>query len=128
MADLVNPFIALNFECPKGLSPRKSKATAGKSALRKQKIFHAWRETKATEHGMPLKAWRGPSASPYTGDQTGDRRMKPVRSGVDTHLAKGTLSDDAMEIKVVQINFAFKVYRGGETTAHISLIAGGGER
>jgi len=30
-----------------------------------------------------------------------------------------------MEIKVVQVNFAFKVYRSGETTAHISSVSGG---
>ena len=41
-------------------------------------------------------------------------------TGIDAHLPKGTLSDDPMEIKVIQVNFAFKVYRSGETAAHIS--------
>lgn len=45
--------------------------------------------------------------------------------GMDAHLPKGTLSNDPMEIKVVQVNFAFKVYRSGETTAHISSASWG---
>ena len=48
-----------------------------------------------------------------------------MHEGIDAHLPKGSLSNDPVEIKVVQVNFAFKVYRGGETAAHISSIAGG---
>ena len=43
-----------------------------------------------------------------------------MRGHIYAHLSKGTLSNDPMEIKVVQVNLAFKINRSGETTAHIS--------
>jgi len=51
--------------------------------------------------------------------------QETTRTGRYAHLPKGTLSNDPMEIKVIQVNFAFKVYWSGETTAHISSAAWG---
>lgn len=48
-------------------------------------------------------------------------RANTEKTGGDTtHLPKGTLPNYPVKIKVVQVNFAIKVDRGGETTAHIS--------
>ena len=52
---------------------------------------------------------------------------KPGGLGGDAHLPKGTLSSDPMEIKVVQVDLAFKIYRSGETRAHSSSAAWEGE-
>ena len=56
-----------------------------------------------------------------------DDRMQMRNTGRDTHLSKSTLSDDPMEIKVVQVDFAFEIYRSGETTAHSSSTTLGGD-
>lgn len=55
------------------------------------------------------------------------RVQKTRRTGGDAHLPKGTLSSDPMEIKVVQVDLAFKIYRSGETRAHSSSAAWEGE-
>jgi len=55
------------------------------------------------------------------GDQIQIRKI--TKAGGDTHLSKSTFSYDPMEIKVIQADFAFKIYRSGKTRAHISSAA-----
>ena len=95
----------------------ESKAHGRKSGQRKQN-----RTTLGEEQRQPNTKSRYPARPSAVGLEQAEREPDANARGLGwiAHLSKGTLSNDPMEIKVVQVDFAFKVYRSGETAAHIS--------